>query len=221
MRPFIRLLGYVKPYWRRLLAALVCMAVFAVLSGVSLGMILPFVNVLFERDALVSTEVTTAGADATASVAEAPAPAALTASEIESPGNTDLGGIVGESAPISDFKGDVRARILEIFASDTPDRAVGKVCLALLAVFLIRALFGYLQTFLMMTIEQRVVRDLRDRLFEKLSGLSLSFFHGEQTGTLISRITNDVTLVRGALVASFVNLFRETLLTLIYLGVAI
>ncbi len=205
MRPFIRLLGYVKPYWRRLLAALVCMAVFAVLSGVSLGMILPFVNVLFERDALISDGATTAVADTTGGVVDEP----------------DLGVIVGESAPISDVKADVRARILDTFASDSPERALGKVCLALLVVFLVRALFGYLQTFLMMTIEQRVVRDLRDRLFEKISGLSLSFFHGEHTGTLISRITNDVTLVRGALVASFVNLFRETLLTLIYLGVAI
>jgi len=191
MRLFIRLLGYVRPYWRRLLAALVCMAVFALLSGVSLGMILPFVNVLFERDALVATETTEIVADA------------------------------GEASPISDLKVDIRARILSLFVSDTPQRALGKVCLALLAVFFVRALFGYLQTYLMMTLEQRVVRDLRDRLFEKLSSLSLSFYHGQHTGTLISRITNDVTLVRGALVASFVNLFRETLLTLIYLGVAI
>jgi len=204
MRPFIRLLGYVRPYWRRLLAALVCMAVFAVLSGVSLGMVLPFVNVLFERDALVSTETTTAAADATSGT-DAP----------------DLVGVVHESAPIGDLKVEIRARILEMFASGSPERAIGKVCLALLAVFLVRALFGYLQTFLMMTLEQRVVRDLRNRLFEKISGLSLSFFQGQHTGTLISRITNDVTLVRGALVASFVSLFRESLLTFMYLGVAI
>ncbi len=233
MRPFIRLLGFVKPYWRRLLAALVCMAVFAVLSGASLGMILPFVNVLFERDALVSDEATTvvAGAttaaeseteaveSATAQMTEASGGAVPTVPAIDDAGESDVG--AGAGAPIRDLKVDIRARILEMFASDSPERALGKVCLALLAVFLTRALFGYLQTFLMMTLEQRVVRDLRNRLFEKLSGLSLSFFHGEHTGTLISRITNDVTLVRGALVASFVNLFRETLLTFIYLGVAI
>ncbi len=218
MRPFIRLLGFVRPYWRRLLAALVCMAVFAVLSGVSLGMILPFVNVLFERDALVATGSTTTVADVTEDAADVTEDAA---DVTESVG--DVAGLlaVGENEPIDDLKVDIRAGILEMFASDSPERALGKVCLALLLVFLIRGLFGYLQTFLMMTLEQRVVRDLRDRLFEKLSGLSLSFFHGEQTGTLISRITNDVTLVRGALVASFVNLFRESLLTLIYLGVAI
>ncbi len=198
MRLFLRLLGYVKPFWRRLLVALVCMAVFALLSGVSLGMMLPFVNVLFERDALVATE---------------PAPTVEIAS-----GADDLP--AGEE-PLTDLKADVRERVLDFFVSDSPERALGKVCVALLVVFFVRGLFGYLQSFLMMTIEQRVVRDLRDRLFEKLSGLSLSFFHGQQTGTLISRITNDVTLVRGALVASFVSLFREALLTLMYLGVAI
>ena len=54
MRDFLRLMRYVRPYWRRLLAALACMAVFAALSGVSLGMILPFVNVLFEEQALLT-----------------------------------------------------------------------------------------------------------------------------------------------------------------------
>jgi subfamily B ATP-binding cassette protein MsbA len=105
--------------------------------------------------------------------------------------------------------------------SRTPAQALAKICLALLAVFLIKNVFDYLQTFMMVQIEQRVIRDLRDALFSKLSGLSLSFFHGRRTGQLMSRITNDVTMVRQALVATLANVFRESLLTIVFLAIAI
>ncbi len=193
MPTFLRLLTCVRPYWRRLVAALVCMAAFALLSSVSLGMIVPFVNVLFERDTLV-------GADG---------PGALGPRVVRPP----------ERIAVKEALEGAGSWVL--FAAGTPEGALGKMCIALLAVFLIKSIFGYLQTFLMITVEQRIIRDLRDRLFGHICRLSLSFFHGKRTGLLISRVTNDVTLVKGALVASFANLFREGLLALLYLGIAV
>jgi len=215
MSLFLRLIAYVRPYWRRLLAALVCMAVFAVLSGVTLGMILPFVNVLFQEHALVAEETANDGrGDGLLGAADAAGEIAgdvTSAADDVEVGGTSVGGL----------KEDIRQRILGLFESPTPMRALAKICVALLVLFLIKGIFGYLQTFLMITVEQRVIRDLRDQLFTRLSELSLSFFHGRRTGQLISRITNDVNLVRRALVATFANLFRESFLVVLYLGVAI
>jgi len=202
MRHFLRLLAYVRPYWRRLLVALVCMAVFAVLSTVSLGMLLPFMNVLFEQQALVTVD----GAVGAEVLSEA-APGDDTSSD--------------PMAAVDSVKEELRARILEFFASGTAVDALRRICIAFLVVFLVRGLFGYAQRFLMVTVEQRVIRDLRNELFSHLNELSLSFFHGQRTGLLISRITNDVTLVRKALVATFANLFREALLAALYLGLAV
>ncbi len=215
MREFLRLMRYVRPYWRRLLAALVCMTVFAALSGVSLGMILPFVNVLFEEHALVSAGAGDAVIVASAGTPGEPAGSAgellgAVANDIES-GDIGLGGV----------KEELRVRLLAVFASDTPESALLKICLALIIVFLVRAIFRYVQTLLMITLEQRVIRDLRNAIFSHLTRLSLSFFQREQTGQLISRVTNDVMLVRGALVATFADMFREALLAMIYLGVAV
>ncbi len=205
MRLFLRLLSYVRPYWRRLLAALACMAVFALLNAVSLGMVLPFANILFERGALIDGSAE-AGAlvvrgDAGSEAAGADVPGALPA--------------------VEGLRHALRQRILGAFVSRTPGEALAKICLAFLAVFLVKSVFGYLQTFLMVQIEQRVIRDIRNALFTKLSGLSLSFFHGRRTGQLMSRMTNDVTLVRRALVATLANVFRESLLTLVFLAMAI
>jgi subfamily B ATP-binding cassette protein MsbA len=203
MRDFLRLLSYVRPYWRRLSAALVCMAVFALLSGVSLGMILPFVNILFEQHALVG------------------ATPALGQSSTES--GDGLSGRVSDPGrgTTTDLQARLKERVLALFRSDTPAQSLAKICLALLVVFFVKELFGYLQTFLMVSVEQLVIRDLRNNLFAHLNDLSLSFFHGERTGQLISRVTNDVTCVRGALVATFASLFRESILTVLYLGIAV
>jgi len=205
MRLFLRLLSYVRPYWRRLLAALACMAVFALLNAVSLGMILPFANILFERGALLSEQP-----EASALAAEAAAGDGI--AEAERP---------SEASTVTDLRERLRIQVLDLFASRTPGGALAKICVALLAVFLLKNVFGYVQTFLMVTIEQRVIRDLRNGLFSRLSELSLSFFHGRRTGQLMSRITNDVMLVRRALVATLANLFRESLLTVVFLAMAI
>ncbi len=208
MTQFLRLMRYVRPYWRRLVAALLCMTVFAALSGVSLGMILPFVNVLFEEQALVTTEVGHAAVVAPAE--NAGGFLGTVVNDIER-GDIGLGGV----------KQELRVRMLALFASDTPQSVLLKVSLGLVVVFLVRAVFYYLQALLMITLEQRVIRDLRNALFSHITRLSLSFFQREQTGQLISRITNDVMLVRGALVATFADMFRESLLAIIYLGMAV
>ena len=237
MQSYIRLLSFVRPYWRRLLAAFMCMAVFAALSGVSLGMILPFVNVLFQEELLVEdgaqvsapTVADTAAAHLSgvagddsreATGAGEKAPEAATSAPAERGGASESDPAAGMAA-VESLKDGVKSGVLGLFASATRTEALGRICVALLALFLIKGIFGYLQTFLMITIEQSVIRDIRDRLFTRLSTLSLSFFHGKRTGQLISRITNDVALVRRALVASLANLFRESLLTLLYLGLAI
>ena len=216
MRDFLRLMRYVRPYWRRLLAALVCMAVFAALSGVSLGMILPFVNVLFEEQALL-----TGGAGNVAVVTPAEIPADPEGEPASSLIGTVASDIESGDIGLGDIKGELRVRLLAVFASDTPQSALLKICIGLILVFLVRAIIFYLQALLMITLEQRVIRDLRNAIFSHLTSLSLSFFQREQTGQLISRVTNDVMLVRGALVATFAQMFREVLLAMIYLGVAV
>ena len=214
MRDFLRLMRYVRPYWRRLLAALLCMAVFAALSGVSLGMILPFVNVLFEEQALL-----TGGGDvAIVAPAEIPGEPAGSAGDLL---DTVVDDIESRDIGLGGINGELRIRLLAVFASDTPQSALLKICIGLIVVFLVRAIVFYLQALLMITLEQRVIRDLRNAIFSHLTRLSLSFFQRGQTGQLISRVTNDVMLVRGALVATFAQMFREALLAIIYLGVAV
>jgi subfamily B ATP-binding cassette protein MsbA len=84
-------------------------------------------------------------------------------------------------------------------------------CLELLAVYVVKGLGAYASTFLMTDIGQRVVRDLRDRLFRHILDQSATFFSRNTTGSLMSRITNDVNQVQQAVSETIGDLMREGL----------
>jgi subfamily B ATP-binding cassette protein MsbA len=65
-------------------------------------------------------------------------------------------------------------------------------------------------------VEQGVMRDLRDDLFEHYHKLPLEFFHGHKAGELISRITNDINLVRGAVANGLSDLLKNLLLAIVF-----
>ncbi|MBI1799404.1 MAG: ABC transporter ATP-binding protein [Candidatus Eisenbacteria bacterium] len=86
-----------------------------------------------------------------------------------------------------------------------------RVCILILIVMLLKNVANYLQAFLMVSIEQSVMRDVRSALYAHLQRLSLSYFHGQRAGRLISRITNDVEYLRASIAASLGNLIKDGL----------
>lgn len=82
--------------------------------------------------------------------------------------------------------------------------------IGLVGVFAFRGLLNFGQSYLMNYVGLRIVNDVRNALNRHLQLLSLSFFQRNPTGTLISRVSNDVNLVRGALTDSVASLMRDT-----------
>ena len=62
----------------------------------------------------------------------------------------------------------------------------------MVAVPLVAAAIGVAQTYLTTVVGQRVMQDLRNRLYEHLQSMSLRFFTATRTGELQSRLQNDV-----------------------------
>lgn len=62
----------------------------------------------------------------------------------------------------------------------------------MVAVPVITGAVGVVQTYLTNRVGQRVMEDLRNRLYTHLQGMSLRFFTGTRTGEIQSRLTNDV-----------------------------
>lgn len=70
---------------------------------------------------------------------------------------------------------------------------------ALILVTLIKGAAWYARDYMLGYVGQRIVNDIRDRLYAHITSLSFSFFTQTPTGVIMSRITNDVNLVQGAL----------------------
>src|SRR5512136_1862388 len=91
---------------------------------------------------------------------------------------------------------------------------LNRITLVLVLIFATQSVFYFVRGYLLSFIGERVMADLRLRLFEHLQSLSLSFFNSRRTGELVSRLTNDVSTVR-SVVTSDISTALSQLLTFV------
>jgi len=91
--------------------------------------------------------------------------------------------------------------------------------LAVIAVYFVNGLSRYGEEYLMNHVGESIIRELRDKLYERIQDLPIAFFQEEKTGTLMSRITNDVhiikTMVSSAVTSSLKDSFTIVGLTFV------
>lgn len=68
--------------------------------------------------------------------------------------------------------------------------------LLVIGIFFLRGLGMYGQEYLMHYVGERIIKQLRNALYARIIDLPLAFFHKERTGGLMSRITNDVGIIK-------------------------
>ena len=89
---------------------------------------------------------------------------------------------------------------------------------ALAGIFILRGITTYIHIILMSQIGERIIGDLQRDLFQRFLSLDLSFHVNNPSGQLISRIVNDVQMVRFAITDTMSG-FGKSLTTLIFLAV--
>jgi subfamily B ATP-binding cassette protein MsbA len=97
---------------------------------------------------------------------------------------------------------------------------LGYLPFVIVAIFAVRGLLNFGQAYLTDYVGLRIINDVRDALNRHIQFLSLSFFQRHPTGTLISRVTNDVALVRSALTDSVASIIRDSTSLLVLIVVA-
>jgi subfamily B ATP-binding cassette protein MsbA len=68
--------------------------------------------------------------------------------------------------------------------------------LAVVLIYFLRGLGMYGQDYLMNYVGENIIKDLRNELYDRIQDLPIAFFHKEKTGVLMSRITNDVNIIK-------------------------
>ncbi len=80
---------------------------------------------------------------------------------------------------------------------------IANILFVLVALYLISAVFNYLQQYIMVDVAQNTVFQMRSEINDKLSKLPLKFFDSHTHGEILSRVTNDVDIISSSLGESF------------------
>ncbi len=203
-----RTLTCLKPYWRRLIIASSSAALHAILGGLFVWMAGPLLMTLF-----AVSDIGSPASDAVSMVGKS----------IEQSSSESAPGAVGdESPPDFDFlvktKNNLKEAVHNFITGPTRRDTLLNLCFLIFAIGVASNIFGYFQGFFMAYVQESVIRDFRNRLFEKYQELSLSFFHHRRTGHLISRVTNDVVVLNSAVDLGFNSLVADSLTVILLAG---
>jgi len=196
MKIYLRILKYVKPYWKTLVASILCIIFFTIFNSASLLSLMPFIKTIFQPQQ--SQQILQMQESAPAESIPGHNPAIL-----------------------QNFREKAKVQLYRFFLGQKPRNALKRICVLIIFMIFFKSLFDYTQAYLMAFVEQSVMRDLRNDLYKHINKLSLSYFHRTRTGQIISRITNDVNLVNGGVSASFVTLIKYPLTIIASLLIAL
>ena len=99
--------------------------------------------------------------------------------------------------------------------------ALVMICLFVVILFFLKNLFRYLAMYYLAPIRNGVVRDLRNKMYDKILWLPLTYFSDERKGDLISRMTSDLTNIEWSIMQSLEVIFREPFTIFLFLGTMI
>ncbi|MFH1996944.1 MAG: ABC transporter ATP-binding protein [Candidatus Omnitrophota bacterium] len=86
-----------------------------------------------------------------------------------------------------------------------------------LVFWLLKSFFDFCQTYFMNDVSQRVIRDVKNVLYNKLIYLSLDYYSKNPTGKLVSRITYDASIIRDSISAGLTDLLYQPIQLSIYI----
>ncbi len=220
MNIYWRTFAFLKPYRGRLLTASISAALYSASSALMIWMIGPLLLTVFGMTG-VNLDEHKAGQDTTSRTA-----LYSTAQDSTVVIDTTAGETAQNSAAkkqiaqteevLVGLKDRAKAAIQSFVEADTPTKTLFNFCVFVLVIIVGKNAFNYLQGFLMVFVQQSMMRDLRNRLFNKYQDLSFDHFHMERTGALMSRVTNDVSVLNATLDLGFNHLVADiSLVTLL------
>lgn len=192
MKIFKRVLKYLIPYRLHISLSVIFSILFALFNGITIYLMIPLMKTLFTPNELNAAK------------------AAVTAQKSITALNW-----------FESIKENLERTFNEFILSGDYPVILIKICIILFTTFFLKNVFGYLQAYFLAYAEQGVIRDLRNRVYDHLHKLPMSFFKNEKTGNLISRVTNDVYVVQTSISAVFLNMVREPLTILTCLAIAV
>ncbi len=186
---YIRLIGYLRPYIKHIILVLVFNFCYVILNALSAWMVAPVIQTIFNTEKQVESTVT--------------------------PGQENAE--TAEEAPSSlDINTWLKREMRQWLHRDDPREMLKLLCIFVIITFTLKNCFAFAEFFWVSYIEQRVIKTLREEVYQHVINQPLSFFNRNETGKLISLITNDINAVNVAINRSFTKIIRDPVLIFLY-----
>lgn len=91
--------------------------------------------------------------------------------------------------------------------------------LGIFIIFFVRGVASYMDTILMNKIGQSIVATIQTQMFSHFMNLDLKFFHENPSGQLISRVVNDVDVLRAAVTNCLTGIGKSVITLILLVGV--
>ncbi|HYE30369.1 MAG TPA: ABC transporter ATP-binding protein [Methylomirabilota bacterium] len=185
MRHLRKILEFGGPYLRKYLGRLVTGILLGVIFGLSSTLILGAANTLFQR---------------------------LDPAEQEQAQDVRKKPLTGIKARVAEIKAELNAKVdpwLPLAGRHIDSKQVAAVLLILPLLFAFRGYIGYLSSYCMGWVSERVINDLRVDVLQKMNSLSLDFFNRSSMGDLVARVNMDTAALQKSLNLGFSDLIKE------------
>ena len=88
---------------------------------------------------------------------------------------------------------------------------LNQLTIALFVVFIVQALFSFMHRLSLAFVGERAIADIRIAVFSHLQKLPLQFYEDNRTGSIISRLTNDISQLQSAITDNLMALLRQAI----------
>lgn len=182
---------YLTKYWGYAVLNIVFNLLSAIFSLFSLAMLIPFLDLLFSDQAIITEEPTLS----------------MNAESLKEFLYYQI------SHLMLDENGQVYA--------EGKVKVLVYICILVVTTIFLKSLFRYLAKFFLAPVRHGVVRDLRNALFKKILILPLSYYSREKKGDIMSRMTSDVQEIETWIMSSLETMVSDPINIIIFLGMMV
>ncbi|MBN1465291.1 ABC transporter ATP-binding protein [candidate division KSB1 bacterium] len=198
MNLYLRILSYVKPYWRPVLAGFFFTLCFVLFNSISVWVSVDFIRELFRSETENRQMEINIGAEASGESREE-----WLSNELKKQRLYDK----------------LNSAIQSILIQEDKYDTLKVICFVIFLAFFLKNISLYLHHIFFYFAQLKIVIRLRNDLQQKLLRLPLSFFHKRHTGNLTSVVFNDVNAIQTVLDSSFIKIFLAPMQIITYLAV--
>ena len=184
MNLYLRVLKITQKYYLTIIIGVIAMILYSIFNGMSMMVIKPIIDNILNRE--ITTEQTAAEYS---TFKEMGHNVKIMVSEL---GKIEL----GNTKQIEKTARNAYKAVISHFDAIPAKIALKIVCIYIFLIFLLKNIFFYIRKFLFVKLENIIIREIRLSFFQRVLFYPMSFFKQYKSGDLISRATQDITVIK-------------------------